>query len=225
MGIRDLPMEDRPREKLKALGPKALTNAELLAIILGRGTRREDVLSLSSRLLRQYSNLLLISEFQVNELQRSFDLSFVQACQIVALLELGKRLFARTNDITLRSPEEIYRYCHDMVFLKQEHLRGLYLNTRNQLIMDKLITVGTLNASLGHPREVLAPALDVRAASFILVHNHPSGDPTPSREDRLFTSQIFQASRILGIDLLDHIIVGRSSFTSLREKYGEIWRT
>lgn len=224
MKIKDLPIGERPRERLKKFGPSGLKNSELLAIILGRGNKKEDVMKISNRILRQYSNTALLANYDVSLLERVFGLSFVQACQVVALLELGRRLYGKGVDISLRSPEEVFSYCQDMTFLKQEYLRGLYLNTRNQLILDKLLSIGTVNASLGHPREIFAPALDARAASFILVHNHPSGDPTPSREDITFTGQIYQSSKILGIDFLDHIIIGRGSYFSMREKNKNIWK-
>ncbi len=224
MKIKDLPHEERPREKLRRFGPSNLLNHELLAIILRVGNRKMDVMEISRRVLGQYANAELLADYDVNLLKKTFGLTFVQACQISALMELAKRLYGSNQDIPLRSPEEVYAYVRDMAFLKQEYLRGLYLNTRNQLIHDKLISIGTINASLGHPREILAPAIDVRAASFILVHNHPSGDPTPSREDVLFTRQIFEASRIVSIDLLDHIVIGKKRFYSMREKKPEIWK-
>jgi len=220
--IRDLPEEDKPREKLRKHGPAALKNYELMAVILGRGTRREGILELSQRIMSQYGEQAIFSEGDVGKIEKVLGLSPVQACQVVAAFELGKRLFGRPTEIFLRSPEEVFEYAKDMARLKQEHLRGLYLDTRNRLIRDEVITIGTLNESLAHPREIFHPAVEAHAAAIILVHNHPSGDPYPSRDDIELTKQIYQASKIMEIEVLDHVIVGNKRYYSLKEST-EIW--
>jgi len=220
--IRDLPEEDKPREKLRKHGPAALKNYELMAVILGRGTRREGILELSQRIMSQYGEQAIFSEGDVGKIEKVLGLSPVQACQVVAAFELGKRLFGRPTEIFLRSPEEVFEYAKDMARLKQEHLRGFYLDTRNRLIRDEVITIGTLNESLAHPREIFHPAVEAHAAAIILVHNHPSGDPYPSREDIELTKQIYQASKIMEIEVLDHVIVGNKRYYSLKEST-EIW--
>jgi DNA repair protein RadC len=220
--IRDLPEEEKPREKLRKHGPAALKNYELMAVILGRGTKKEGILELAQRIMSQYGEQAAFSEGDVEKIEKALGLSPVQACQVVAAFELGKRLFGKQTDVFLRSPEEVFQYAKDLARLKKEHLRGLYLDTRNKLIRDEVIAIGTLNQSLSHPREVFHPAIESNAAAIILVHNHPSGDPSPSKDDIELTKQIYQASKILGIDILDHVIIGNERYFSLKEKT-DIW--
>ena len=220
--IRDLPEEEKPREKLRKHGPAALKNYELMAVILGKGTKREGILELSQRIMAQYGEQAIFTEGDVGKIEKVLGLSPVQACQVVAAFELGKRLFGRPTEIFLRSPEEVFEYAKDMARLKQEHLRGLYLDTRNRLVRDEVITIGTLNESLAHPREIFHPAVETHAAAIILVHNHPSGDPFPSRDDIELTKQIYEASRLMEIEILDHVIIGNKRYYSLKENT-EIW--
>jgi DNA repair protein RadC len=222
--IRDLPEEEKPREKLKKYGPASLRNYELMAVILGKGTRREGILELSKRIMSQYGNQAVFSQGDVDTLEKVLRLSPVQACQVVAALELGKRLFGRPTEVFLRSPEEVFEYAKDMARLKKEHLRGLYLDTRNKLIRDEVIAIGTLTASLAHPREIFHPAIESHAAGIILVHNHPSGDPLPSKDDIELTKQVHEASKIIDIDVLDHVIIGSQDYCSLKEST-KIWDT
>jgi DNA repair protein RadC len=220
--IRDLPEEEKPREKLRKYGPASLRNDELMAVILGKGTRREGILELSKRIMSQYGEQAIFSRGDVNTLEKVLSLSPVQACQVVAAFELGKRMFGRTTEVFLRSPEEVFEYAKHMARLKKEHLRGLYLDTRNKLIRDEVIAIGTLNASLAHPREIFHPAIESHAAAILLVHNHPSGDPLPSKDDIELTKQVHEASKIVDIDVLDHVIIGSQSYYSLKEST-EIW--
>ena len=222
--IRDLPEEEKPREKLRRYGPASLKNDELMAVILGKGTRREGILELSKRIMSQYGEQAVFSRGDVNTLEKVLSLSPVQACQVVAAFELGKRMFGRTTEVFLRSPEEVFEYARDMARLKKEHLRGLYLDTRNKLIRDEVIAIGTLNASLAHPREIFHPAIESHAAAILLVHNHPSGDPLPSKDDIELTKQVHEASKIVDIDVLDHVIIGSQNYYSLKENTG-IWDT
>ncbi len=221
--IRDLPEEEKPREKLRKFGPASLKNYELIAVILGKGTRREGILELSKRIMSQYGDQAVFSQGDVDTLEKVLSLSPVQACQVVAAFELGKRLFGRSTEVFLRSPEEVFEYARDMARLQKEHLRGLYLDTRNKLIRDEVIAIGTLNASLAHPREIFHPAIESRCAAIILVHNHPSGDPLPSNDDIELTKQVHKASRIIEIDVLDHVIIGRQDYCSLKERT-DIWQ-
>ncbi len=222
--IRDLPEEKKPREKLRKYGPASLKNYELMAVILGKGTRREGILELSKRIMSQYGNQAVLSRGNVDILEKVLGLSPVQACQVVAAFELGKRMFGRTTEVFLRSPEEVFEYTKDMARLKKEHLRGLYLDTRNKLIRDEIIAIGTLTASLAHPREIFHPAIESHAAAILLVHNHPSGDPLPSDDDIELTKQVHEASKIVEIDVLDHVIIGSQNYYSLKEST-EIWHT
>jgi DNA repair protein RadC len=222
--IRDLPEEKKPREKLRKYGPASLKNDELMAVILGKGTRKEGILELSKRIMSQYGNQAVLSRGDVDTLEKVLSLSPVQACQVVAAFELGKRMFGRTTEVFLKSPEEVFEYARDMARLKKEHLRGLYLDTRNKLIRDEVIAIGTLNASLAHPREIFHPAIESNAAAILLVHNHPSGDPLPSNDDIELTKQVHEASKIVDIDVLDHVIIGSQNYYSLKEST-EIWHT
>ncbi len=222
--IRDLPEEEKPREKLRKYGPASLKNYELMAVILGKGTRKEGILELSKRIMSQYGDQAVFSQGEVDTLEKVLSLSPVQACQVVAAFELGKRLFGRPTEVFLRSPEEVFEYAKDMARLKKEHLRGLYLDTRNKLIRDEVIAIGTLNASLAHPREIFHPAIESHAAAIVLVHNHPSGDPLPSKDDIELTKQVHEASKIVDIDILDHVIIGTQNYCSLKETT-EIWHT
>lgn len=220
--IRDLPEEEKPREKLRKYGPVALKNYELIAVILGKGTRKEGVLELSQRIMSQYGNQAIFSEGDVERVEKALGLSPVRACQVVAAFELGRRLFGKQYEVFLRSPEEVFQYARDIARLKKEHFRGLYLDTRNKLLKDEIISIGTLNTSLAYPRDVFSPALENHAAAVILIHNHPSGDPSPSKDDIELTKRIYQASKILEIDFLDHVIIGDERYVSLKEKT-DIW--
>jgi DNA repair protein RadC len=222
--IGDLPVEEKPREKLRKYGPGSLKHYELMAVILGKGTKREGILELSKRIMSQYGDQAVFSRGDVDSLEKVLSLSPVQACQVVAAFELGKRLFGSPTEVFLRSPEEVFKYAKDMTRLKKEHLRGLYLDTRNKLIRDEVIAIGTLNASLAHPREIFHPAIESHAAAVVLVHNHPSGDPLPSKDDIELTKQVHGASKILDIDVLDHVIIGSQDYCSLKEST-EIWHT
>ena len=217
MKIKELPEEARPREKLLSLGPSSLKNYELLACVLGKGTVKEDVITLSKRIIEQYGNSLFLQNFKVRDLQELFEIGFVQACQITAMVELSRRLFKEKSTNQFLKPQDVFEYCKNMQFLKKEHLRGLFLDVKNKLLRDELISVGTVDRTLSHPREIFRPAIEVSAVSFILVHNHPSGDPTPSVEDIEFTKKIKQVSEIMEIDFLDHIIIGDNIFVSLKE--------
>lgn len=220
--IRDLPEEEKPREKLRRHGPTALRNYELMAVVLGRGSRKEGILELSRRIISQYGNQALFSKGDVEKIEKVLGLSPVQACQLVASFELGKRLFGKQTEVFLRSPQEVFEYAKDLIRLKKEYLRGLYVDTRNKLVRDEVIAIGTLNASLAHPREVFHPAIESHAAAIILVHNHPSGDPSPSKDDIELTKQIYKASKILDIEILDHVIIGNEKYFSLKERT-DIW--
>ncbi len=216
--LRDMPPEEMPREKLARLGPGELSNHELLAVILGRGSVKENVLDRSRRVIGQYSNWDLFRRFSVKELQKAFDLPFVQACQVAAVFELGKRLFEESDRPFLSSPQSVFAYVGSMATLKKEHLRGLYLDTRNRLVRDEIISIGTLNSSPAHPREVFYPAIDSSCAAVILVHNHPSGDPEPSELDISLTERLVEAGKILEIPLLDHLIVAKKGYVSLKDR-------
>lgn len=216
--IRDLPEAEKPREKLSNLGPSALDNAELLAVILGRGTKREGVLEIARRIIDTYGSMALAEQTSVAKVQETFSVGHVHACQIVACFELGRRFFGRTKEVFIRTPQDAFEYLKPMGRLRKEHFRGLYLDVTNRLIHDEIITMGTLTTNLFHPREVFYPAIQHSAAAILLAHNHPSGDADPSEDDIQVTKQILKAAEIMDIDILDHLIIGDESFVSLKEK-------
>lgn len=219
--IKDFPESERPRERFIQFGPENLSNQELIAILLRTGTKDESVLQLSNRLLKHFEGLRLLKDATLPELTQIKGIGVAKAIQILAAVELGRRIAnLNYNDrYVIRSPEDAANYCmNDMRFLSQEHFVCLYLNTKNQVIHKQTIFIGSLNSSIVHPREVFKEALRRSAASFICLHNHPSGDPTPSREDIEVTKRLEQSGKIIGIELLDHIIIGENKYVSLKEK-------
>ncbi|OGY92200.1 MAG: hypothetical protein A3H70_00930 [Candidatus Komeilibacteria bacterium RIFCSPLOWO2_02_FULL_48_11] len=216
--ITALPSEQRPRERLMEHGPDALKNAELLAIILTTGYKDESVLELGSRILSEYGSKGVASERNVTRLMAELGIPAVKACQIVACFELGRRFFQEDAGRlpTIRGADDVFAYLKDMGSYKKEVFRGLYLNVRNKLIHDEVISIGTLDANLVHPREVFQPAIEFSAAAVIVAHNHPSGEAAASAEDRAVTQRLTEAGKLLGIELLDHVIITKGGFVSLR---------
>lgn len=216
-----MPLEERPRERMKGLGAGSLSNAELLAIILRTGYKEESVVRLAERIIARAGGLRFLPELTLEELQKIKGIGLAKAVQIKAALELGKRMVMsiRPEGISLTSPREVADFfMEEMRFYKKEYFRIVLLNTKNQLISFEDISVGSLNASIVHPREIFYYPIKKSAAAIILVHNHPSGDPTPSREDLDVTKRLVEAGEILGIKVLDHIIVGEGRHLSFKEK-------
>lgn len=215
----DLHPSFRPRERLQRLGPAALKNDELLAILLGTGTAGKSVMQLSRDLLRGYSDKSM-ADASYPELRSRKGIGPAKACVILAAFELTRRLTG--NDpapaVSIQSPRDALVHLYDIRARKKEHFVVLYLNARNQLLHKDCVSVGTLNSSLVHPREVFAPAIEHSAAGVILAHNHPSGDCQPSREDLELTKRIASAGELLGIEVLDHLVVSASGHCSLKEK-------
>lgn len=219
--IRDVPLRERPRERLIQEGPRALSNQEIIALILRTGTRKESALQLSSRVLAAFDGLMMLKEASIEELCKIKGIGEAKAVEIAASIELGRRIHNLKSDdpYIIRSPEDVSNYVmEDMRFLKQEHFDVLYLDTKNQVIHRQTIFIGSLNASIVHPREVFKEAFRRSAASIICLHNHPSGNPEPSKEDIDVTKRLSEAGKILGIDMLDHIIIGDRKFVSLKER-------
>lgn len=219
--IRDFPHDERPRERLLSEGSSNLSNQELLAILLRTGTKKESVLQLSNRLLNHFEGLRLLKDASVEEITSIKGIGQVKAVQIMASIELGRRIgrLQYEDRYVIRSPEDGAKYVmDDMRFLSQEHFVCLYLNTKNQVLHRQTIFIGSLNASIVHPREVYKEAFRRSAASIICIHNHPSGDPAPSREDIEVTKRLAECGKILGIELLDHLIIGEHKYVSLKEK-------
>lgn len=219
--IKDIPQDERPRERFIQNGPQSLSNHELVAILLRTGTKDESVLHLSNRLLTQFEGLRLLKDASLDEITSIKGIGTAKAIQLLAAVEIGRRISNLTYDdrYVIRSPEDGANYVmNDMRFLSQEHFVCLYLNTKNQVLHKQTIFIGSLNASIVHPREVFKEAFRRSAASIICIHNHPSGDPTPSREDIEVTKRLAESGRIIGIDVLDHLIIGENKFVSLKEK-------
>jgi DNA repair protein RadC len=219
--IRDFPQDERPRERLVQDGPASLSNHELLAILLRTGSKEESVLQLANRLLTQFEGLRMLKDATIEELTSMKGIGQTKAIQIMAALELGRRMGRLQYDdrYVIRSPEDGAKYVmEDMRFLSQEHFVCLYLNTKNQVLHRQTIFIGSLNASIVHPREVYKEAFRRSAASIICIHNHPSGDPSPSKEDIEVTKRLSECGKIIGIELLDHLIIGDQKYVSLKEK-------
>jgi DNA repair protein RadC len=219
--LRDLPMEDKPREKLIKYGPDLLNLSELLAIVFGTGSKKEEVLTMSRRILKEYGEKTLAQQHDALKISKNFDIPINKACQLVACFELGKRFFSppKNSPDFLRTASQVYEYVSDMKNLPKEHLRGIYLNNHYRLVHDEVISIGTLDSNIIHPREVFKPAIEHSASAVILVHNHPSGVAVPSQADIAVTSQLIEAGKLLGIALVDHIIVTKDKFISIPLDY------
>lgn len=219
--IRDLPPTEKPREKLLAQGPRALSPVELLAVILNTGTIKEDVLAMTSRVMKEYGEKSILQARDPISLSQDLDIPPGKAAQIVAVGELGRRFFHKNGAAApiIRTAEDVFDYTKDMRNLTKEHLRGLYLNAHYKLIHDETISIGTVDTNLVHPREVFKPALEYAAAGLILVHNHPSCSTEPSDADKAVTEQLIAAGQLLNIQLIDHVIVTCESFASVPAAY------
>jgi len=215
--VKDLPDNEKPREKLMKYGPDSLTSVELLAILLGVGTKKEEVLAMANRIFREYGEKAIAFQKDPLALQEDFDLPLTKACQIVASFELGRRFFqkSRIGQVTIRTSRQAFEYLKDMGDLPKEHLRGVYLNSHYKVIHDEVISVGSLTANIVHPREVFRPAIERNAAAILIAHNHPSGSTKPTQSDIIVTKQLAEAGKILGIELLDHVVIGKKKFFSI----------
>ena len=215
--IKELPKIERPREKLMQYGLEKLSNSELLAILLRSGKKGENVVELANKILKRFRKDEL-PNLTFNDLKDYSGLGPAKACEIVACFELGKRLLKDKKAEIYLKPKEIWEELKDLRDLKKEHFVIFYLDSRNQEIKREIISVGSLNANLVHPREVFEPAVRHLAAQVILAHNHPSGDPEPSEDDLEITKQLTESGKILGIKVIDHIIITKTGFISFKEK-------
>lgn len=219
--IKELPEDDRPRERLEAYGPGALSNAELIAILLGGGYRNFSALNLAQHLLQQFDGLAGISRADLDELRAAKGIGLAKASSLLAAAELGRRVAStgKRERPQISSPKA----AGDLLIpkygdLPKENVGILALDTKNRVIREEVISVGTLDGSMVHPREVFRPALMSNAAAVILFHNHPSGDATPSSKDISITRRLVDAGKLMGMELLDHIIVTRTTVVSLKER-------
>ena len=219
--IREWPAEDRPRERLYHKGAEALADAELLAIQLGTGVPGLSAVDVAREMLARHGSLSALAALGVAELARLHGVGRVRAVRLAAAFEITRRLRSRTgaSRVILSSPDQVFaRYGPLMEGLKKEVFRIALLDAQNGLLRDVIVSEGTLSASLVHPREVFKPAIVESAASVILLHNHPSGDPTPSREDLRLTRQLVDCSKLLDLRIHDHVIIGRERFASLAQR-------
>lgn len=221
MGGWSIAPEDRPREKLLARGAEVLGTNELLALVLGTGTPRLSALELANEILSSAGGLSGLAHLSPNGLARLNGLKAARTARLVAALELGRRLLAEPSEPRpiFRTPDDVERYLLPRFSTRPvEEFGLLVLDTRNRLKRLQVISRGSLNGSLVHPREVFREAVALQAAGLVVFHNHPSGDPTPSREDLSLTRRLRQAGTIMGIEVLDHVIIGGSRCVSLKEK-------
>lgn len=215
MKISEMPEQNRPRERFAKNGPTSLSDAELFAIILRTGHKNENVIDMSNRLIKEYGLKDLFS-CSLKELQKIKGIGEAKAMQILAMAELSKRNSSSQNKINkISSAKDVFDLFHERLKdEKQEHFYILLLNNKNHIISEKLITKGILDSSLIHPREVFNPAIKNSAARIILVHNHPSGEPAPSKDDLEVTERLVEAGSLIDIKVLDHVIIGRDKYWS-----------
>ncbi len=196
-------------------GVEKLTKSELLAILLRTGSKGMNVIDLAKNILRKFPNFSL-ADADIKQLQSNFGLGVAKACEIVACFELGRRMLKGKKTNLILTPKDVWENLKDIRNNKKEHFVVFYLDTRQQEIKREIISVGILNASLIHPREVFEPAILHNAAQILVAHNHPSGDPSPSGDDVEVTKRLCEAGKILGIEVVDHVVVSESAFTSLK---------
>jgi len=220
--MKELPLEERPREKMLKIGAQALSNAELLAILLRTGSKKDSVLRIAERILKKYEEMgvAALASLSPQELSKIKGIGPVKAVTIVAAIELGKRLHgkATTEKPVIRAPQDVSTLLMGRLrYETKEHFMIVLLSTKNHVLAIPTISIGSLNASIVHPRELFHEAINHSAAAVILVHNHPSGDPTPSPEDIRLTKKLMDAGEILEIHVLDHVIIGDNKYVSLKE--------
>ncbi|SHJ82091.1 RadC family protein [Paramaledivibacter caminithermalis] len=219
--IKRMPESERPREKLIRYGADTLSNSELLAILIRTGTKEHSALELANILLSHEDNgIRFLANSTIEELSKIKGIGKTKACQIIAAVELGNRLSRSLLEVKkrIKTPRDVTdMFINDMRFLEKEYFKVIFLNTKNEIITYETISIGSLNASIVHPREVFNRAIKKSSASIILLHNHPSGNPEPSKEDINITKRLIKAGEIVGIEVLDHIIIGDGNYFSLKE--------
>jgi DNA repair protein RadC len=219
--IKELPASEQPRERLRDYGPSALSDAELLAILLRTGLQGMNVVQLAQKLLLDHGGWIGLQRLSFEELTKIHGLGEAKAAQVKAALEIGRRLVLTQPEQRpqISSPADVAALLMlEMAHLDQEHLRVVLLNTKNHVLRIETVYIGTINSSAVRVGEVFKVALRANAAAIIVVHNHPSGDPTPSPEDVAVTRQLVEAGKLLGVDLLDHLVIGQGRWVSLRER-------
>ncbi|MBL0387058.1 DNA repair protein RadC [Tumebacillus sp. ITR2] len=219
--VREIPVEDRPRERLRQVGPEQMSNAELLAILLRTGSRGRSAVNLAEQVLKRFGSIRELLDADLQELTEIPGVGLAKAAQLKAAIEVGRRIARNSNTtrpqfLTARDAAE---YMMDRLqFQLKEHFVALHLDAKRRLIGEEIVSVGSLDSTVAHPREIFKTAIKRSASAIICLHNHPSGDPTPSYEDLEVTRRLIECGRILGVDVLDHIVIGSHSFCSMREK-------
>lgn len=223
--MKDIPLDERPYEKLEKYGPETLSNAELMAIVIRSGNRNETAVALAQRLVAlggEERGITGLYDLSLEELRATKGVGTVKAIQIKAVMELSKRIsssLALNGRVAVKSPEDISKLLmEEMRYLKKEVFKAVLLNTKNHIIKQVNISIGSLNSSIVHPREVFSEAVRAGCSGLLLVHNHPSGDPEPSREDIETTGRLVSAGGILGIKVLDHVVIGDGRYISFKEQ-------
>lgn len=218
--IKEMPKESRPRERLIAYGPEALSNEELMAILLRTGDKELSVVDLSKEVLYHLASLEDLKRMSVFEFMNIRGIKEAKACTLIAAIELGKRLsnIKKETKTIIKSSFDVYHYLYpSLSHVMQEHFIAIYLNTKSEIITKETIFIGTINQTLIHPREIFKTAVKLSASAILFVHNHPTGDSSPSKADVLATEKLIQASHLMGIDLIDHIIIGKGEFYSIKD--------
>lgn len=216
MKFSDVPKVDRPREKLEKYGPDKLSNAELLAILLRTGKKGMNVMELARKIMKRFTGASLATA-SFDELKETSGLGTAKVSELIAAFTLAGRLKEGKRSALIMSPKDVWNELKDIRDNKKEHFVVFFLDVRNQEIRREIISVGTLNASLVHPREVFEPAILHNAAQILIAHNHPSGNPEPSTEDLDLTKRLKDAGSLMGIELIDHVIVTKDSHLSLKQ--------
>ena len=219
--IKDIPITDRPRERLLNSSADQLSNEEILAIILMSGTKTYSSKVLANILLKEIGDIKKLSNINVKQLTKIKGIGSAKACSLLASIELGKRInneYAHLNNLKFNNSQMVFKYFKAKIgFKQQEHFYCLYLDNNRKIIAERLLFIGTLNQSVVHPREVFKEAYLLSASAIICVHNHPSGNVVPSKNDFLVTSKLQEAGKILGINIIDHIIIGQDNYYSFFE--------
>lgn len=220
--IKELPVDERPREKLIKYGVKSLSNAELLAVLIRNGIKDTSAIDLSNKILSiNEEGIRFLVNCTVQELSKIKGIGKSKACQIISAIELGKRIasVSKKNRASITSPKDVAElFMEEMRYYNKEFFKILLLNTKNEIITVEDVSIGSINSTIVHPREVYINAIKKSASSIILIHNHPSGNPQPSKEDIKITERLVEAGEIIGIEVLDHIIIGDGIYISFKEK-------
>lgn len=219
--IRDIPVNERPRERLVKYGVKNISNEELISIILKTGTKEKSVKELSNMILSKYSDISNLKELEIQDIMKIKGIGKVKAIELIASIELGRRVYIDKNidELKIKGSIDVYDYFNNLLKdKKQEHFYAVYLDNKKKVITKRLLYIGTINGSVAHPREIFKTAYLVSASFIICVHNHPSGDPTPSNEDIVFTNKLIEIGKLNNIPVLDHIVIGRNCYYSFFEE-------